>query len=202
MENSGINLKSLWAKQTTPPPSHEVMLEKVNRFQRKNRRRIIKMNLLLITTSMFILFIWIYYQPEFLSTKIGIVLVIAAMAMSLLLHNKSFSLYRNIDSAQSNSDYLRHLMTISKKETFLQTTVLSVYFILLTIGISLYMYEYAVRMTAAGAALTYGVTFAWILLNWFYFRPRQIKKQRIHLDDMISKLNVINDQLNSEEHKH
>lgn len=36
----------------------------------------------------------------------------------------------------------------------------------------------------------------WIMLNWFYFRPKQIRKQQQQLDDIIDRLQHICDQKN------
>ncbi len=198
MENNAPDLKSLWVKRTTPPPASDIILQKIKNFQRYRQRCVMRMNIALTTSSLVIIFVWMYYQPELLSTKIGIVLVVAAMGMSMWFHNRSLSLYTNIDSSQTNSEYLQRLMAIAKKETFLQTTVLSSYSLMLTAGISLYMFEYATRMSTLTAALAYGITFAWILLSWFYFRPRQIKKQRGRLDEIIDNAQKIQDQLETE----
>jgi len=195
MEN---NLKSLWAKRTTPPPASDTMQQKIEAFQRYRRRSVMRMNISLTASSLFIIFVWIYYQPEFLSTKIGIVLIIAAMGMSMWFHNRSLSLYENIDSSQTNSAYLQRLMAISKKETFLQTTVLSSYYFMLTAGVSLYLYEYTTRMDSLEASVVYGLTFGWILLSWFFFRPRQIRKQRGRLNEIIGNAEKIHDQLEKE----
>ena len=43
--------------------------------------------------------------------------------------------------------------------------------------------------------VTYGITFIWILFNWLYLRPKQIKKQRAKLDTIINKFEMVNKQL-------
>jgi hypothetical protein len=62
-------------------------------------------------------------------------------------------------------------------------------------GICLYMYEYAARMTMTAGIITYAVTLAWIAFNWFYLRPKTIKKQQAKLDELISKFERINKQI-------
>ena len=59
------------------------------------------------------------------------------------------------------------------------------------------MYEYASRMSALGASLTYGITLLWMLFNWFYIRPKQIKKQQEKINDLIEKFEEVNHQLES-----
>jgi hypothetical protein len=73
------------------------------------------------------------------------------------------------------------------------------YFILLGLGLVLYMIEYALRMSLTGAVLTYGITCLWIAINWFYFRPRIIRKQQQNLNDTITAIENMNKQFLEEE---
>ena len=103
--------------------------------------------------------------------------------------------YKNIDANQTNHEYLQKLIEIKKKQQFMQSTVLSWYFVVLLAGICLYMYEYASRMKVFYALLTYGVTLLWIGFNWFYLRPKQIKKQQEKINQLIGKFEEVNAQL-------
>ncbi len=194
MDNK-INFNDLWAKQTSIEPNPENLLLQISKMKRSNMRKLIITNLMLVAVSAFIVLIWIYYKPQLLSTKVGIILIILAMTIYLFTYNKSYSLFKeNIDS-KSNADYLKELLAIKSKQHFMHTTMLNVYFILLSAGIGLYMYEYTSRMTTFGGIFTYGITLTWILVNWFYFRPKQIKKQQLKLDEMIIKFKKLNKQL-------
>jgi uncharacterized membrane protein YciS (DUF1049 family) len=59
------------------------------------------------------------------------------------------------------------------------------------------MYEYASRMTFLNLCLAYGITLSWIAFNWFYLRPRKIKKQQSKINSLIEKFEEINHQLES-----
>jgi hypothetical protein len=50
-------------------------------------------------------------------------------------------------------------------------------------------------MTLGSGMLAYVVTFAWIAFNWFYLRPKTIKKQQGKLNELINKFEEINNQL-------
>ncbi|WP_433813950.1 hypothetical protein [Flavobacterium johnsoniae] len=196
MDNdNNIDFKDLWKKQAISQPDMTDLLARVNKFKKTGLRCLWITNILLLATSVFIAFVWFYYQPQFISTKIGIVLVILAMLIYLMTYNKLLGNYKNIEANQTNHDYLQKLIEIKKKQQFLQTKMMSFYFIALTIGICLYMYEYASRMTALGAGLTYGITLFWMLFNWFYLRPKQIKKQQEKINSLIDKFEEINNQL-------
>jgi len=193
--NSNINFNELWAKQKTGEPNKEDLLSKINKFKKSNLKRLIITNLLLIITSFFIIFIWVYYQPQMITTKIGIILTILAMVIFVISYNQSFALFRKTTNTQSNSEYLKDLLAIKAKQQFMQTTMLNLYFVLLSTGIGLYMYEYTQLMTAFWGIFALGTTSIWILFNWFYLRPKQIKNQQSKLDEIISKFEMLIKQL-------
>ena len=195
MDNNNIDFKDLWKKQTVSQPNIEDLMARLKQFKKASLRSLLKTNILLFATSAFILFVWYYYQPQFISTKIGIVLAIVAMVMYVSVYNGLLNIYKDIDATQTNQEYLQKLILIKRKQQFMQSTILSWYFVLLLTGICLYMYEYAIRMTVFYALVTYGVTLLWIGLNWFYIRPKQIKKQQEKINELIAKFEDVNEQL-------
>lgn len=195
---NNINFTELWASQKTTLPNQNELISKMNSFKKNNLRKLIITNLLLIATSIFILFIWFYFEPQMIITKLGILLTILAMALFVIAYNQSFALFKNTSNTLSNSDYLKNLLLIKAKQHFMQTTMLNLYFVLLSTGIGLYMYEYVIRMTIFWGFLTCGITAIWVLFNWFYIRPKQIKKQTSKLDDIIAKFEMFNNQLKEE----
>lgn len=197
MDNN-IDFKDLWKKQTLSPPSIDELFLKLNQFKKSSLRKLIISNVLLIATSAFILFIWYYYQPQLITTKIGIVLTILAMVIYLFIYNQLFPSLKTIDNKQNNNEYLQNLISIKTKQQFLQSTMLNLYFIMLSSGICLYMYEYTSRMTTFWAIFAYAITLAWIGFNWFYIRPKTIKKQQNKLDELINKFESVQQQLQDE----
>ena len=197
MDNN-IDFKDLWAKQTISPFNTNDLFSKLNRLKRTSLRKLIIANVLLIATCVFIMFIWYYYQPKLITTKIGIVVCILAMVIYLFAYNQFFPLLKTIDYKQSNIEYLQDLISIKTKQHFLQSTMLRLYFIMLSSGLCLYMYEYTLMMPTFWAILSYTITLAWIGFNWFYIRPKIIKRQQIKIDDLISKFENVKRQLQDE----
>lgn len=194
MDNNNIDFKDLWKKQTVTPPDIEDLLHRLKQFKKAGLYNLWLTNIMLLATGIFIAFIWYYYQPQFISTKVGIVLVILAIGMYVGVYNGLLRTYRGIDTTQTNLEYMQKLILIRKKQQFIQSTVLNLYFVLLGAGIGLYMYEYAIRMTAFWAGFVYVVTALWIGFNWFYIRPKQIKKQQAKINGLIEKFEEINHQ--------
>lgn len=190
-----IDFKNLWKQQTAEKPSIEELLGKLKSFKKENIRKLVATNILLIITCIFIGLIWYYYQPQMLTTKIGIVVVIVAMVIFLTAYNQLFMNFYRLDNNLTNNEYLQSLYLLKNRQKFMQTTMLNLYFILLFVGICLYMYEYTSRMKLIYAITTYVVTFAWIAINWFYLRPKTIKKQQAKINGLIDKFEEINNQL-------
>lgn len=199
MDNNNIDFTAIWQQQKVNQPNIEELLDKLKHFKKTSLQKLIISNILLAATSGFIIFIWYYYQPQFITTKIGIVLIILAMVIFVFSNTKLFAVFNKIDNTKNNNQYLQSLSTIKTKQKYMQTKMLGFYFILLSLGICLYMYEYTSRMTTIWAIFTYSITLTWIGFNWFYIRPKTIKKQQIKLDELICKFESVNKQLNEKE---
>ncbi|MDQ0783232.1 hypothetical protein [Chryseobacterium sp. W4I1] len=192
---TNIDFKNIWKQQSSQKPSMEELLGRLKKFKRENLRKLIVTNILLIITSIGIGLVWYYYQPQLITTKTGIILVILAMLIFLFAYNKLFMLFYKLDNTQTNTEYLKSLYVVQNKQKFMQTTMINVYFIMLFTGICLYMYEYTSRMELLYAVLAYAATLVWIGFNWFYLRPKTIKKQETKLNGLIDKFEEINQQL-------
>ncbi|ASK30690.1 hypothetical protein CEY12_11440 [Chryseobacterium sp. T16E-39] len=195
MEPTNIDFKNIWQKQKVNQPDIKDLLNKLKQFKSKNLRKLIIANILLTLTGVFIILIWLHYLPEFVSTKIGIVLILLAMTVYLFAYNKMFALFYKTDDTQPSTEYLKNLYLIKNRQRFMETRMINTYFIMLTTGICLYMYEYASRMSITMAIVTYSITLLWIGFNWFYVRPRTIKKQQTKLNELIKKFEDISQQL-------
>jgi hypothetical protein len=198
MDNN-IDFKNLWKQQAVSPPNIEDLFSKLKHFKKVSLRKLIITNVLLIATSVFILFIWYCFQPEFISTKIGIILMILAMVIYLFAYNKLFGIYKTIDIDQNNSEYLQKLISLKTKQQFLQSVMMRLYFVLLVLGLGLYMYEYASRMTMFWGIIAYAVTLSWIGFSWFYLRPKEISKEQARINGLIVEFEAVNKQLNASE---
>lgn len=194
MKEPDINFNQLWKEQTIPVCSSEAFLESIKNYQSKKVRSVVFLNLCFISTTIIILSIWIYFQPEKVTTKIGIILTILAILMSIFFGNKSLRSYKKLDKLQSNEAFLNLILDVKRQEQILQTRVLTIYFILLSTGIALYMIEYVMKMNKLSAVLSYAVFTIWISLNWFVFRPRAIRKSNKKTEALIKQFKQLKSQ--------
>ncbi|HEX8269585.1 MAG TPA: hypothetical protein VF581_06805 [Flavobacterium sp.] len=192
--NSSSDFKQLWKNRQADAPDIQKLLQLAHKFRNDHLRKLLVANLALVATTGFMIWVWYFYQPEMVTTKIGLVTVMLAMAMYLLAYNRMLPLLIRVKSDSSSKTYLQELRKVKERQRLLQTSVLNVYFILLGSGLCLYLYEYTSRMLIEYAVLTYGLTLSWIALNWFYFRPKTIRKQQKATNEIIANLEKVQQQ--------
>ncbi len=193
-----IDFKNIWQQQKISPPDIQGLFAKLKQFRKQNVLKLIFLNIALTGTCGFIIYIWLHYQPQFISTKIGIVLVILAMVIYLIAYNKQLLLLKALNGNQSNTDYLQNLIALKRNQKHLQTTMLNLYFLLLSSGICLYMYEFALQMVKLWSIVAYAATLSWIAFHWFFTRPKTIKKQQQKIDELINRFEAVNKYLKDE----
>lgn len=190
MENN-INLKELWNTQPVPESDQSGLVKKIEKHKATGLKKVFLLNVLLLGTITFVVLIWIYFKPQLWTTKIGIVLTILPMVIALIFHNRMIPLYKKTDESQSNADYLNNLLEIKSKENTIQTTIMNLYFSLLSAGFLLYLYEYTALMPFYWGIFAYAIVVLWIGFNWFVLRPKVIKKNRDKIEDFIKQLENI-----------
>jgi hypothetical protein len=196
MMDNNDDLKMLWgAQQTVAAPDVSVLLAQASKVKNKMRNKLIRGNVILVLTAIFVGWVWMHYQPQMITTKVGIVMVIAAIAMYVISSTSSLQFLFKGNVGIDTSQYLSQMLVLRHKQEFLQKTMITLYFILLSAGIGLYMIEYAMMMGWRGGITAYAITGAWIAFNWFYTRPRTARKQMASLNEVIAKLEEINKQL-------
>lgn len=194
MENN-IDLKKIWNQQNVETPKMETLYAKANKLKRKNFLKLILINITFLLTIIFIGFIWYYYQPKLVTTKIGIILTILAMIIFILPFNRQFSLLTKNKTGLNSKEYLQQLIKLKEKQMFQQTTMLNIYFITLSLGIGLYIFEYTSKMTITQQLITYTILIIWIAINWFYLRPKSITKQNKKINDLLVEFKRLNHQM-------
>lgn len=197
--NSEIDFKELWASKTAQQPSTHEVYKKIRTYKKSRLWQTLLLNITLVLTVLMVLYIWKSYTSNYWFTKLGIVLIVAAIALYLIFSNKNLRLFARSTTSVSNQEYLNNMLEIQLRQKFLQTKIMLLYFILLSLGMGLYMYEYAVLMSSFWAVFAYAAAGGWILFNWFYTRPRLIKKQTIKIDEIINRIAKMRQELNPEE---
>lgn len=197
---NNMNFKTLWENKETATPDIAELFQQVDQFKKKHLYKLVKTNVCLILTAIFIGFVWYYYQPEWITTKIGICLVFLAILVFLIAYNKLLPLFLKPGFELNSKQYSQQLLHIKTKELFLQKTMMNVYFGLLLLGICLYMLEYTSRMEMLWAIIFYLVLILWIAFNWFYLKPKITKKQNTAINELIARCEKLNEQFDNNKH--
>jgi hypothetical protein len=194
--SDNIDLKTLWNKQDASSiPNTKELFEKADNIKKANRNKLIVMNLVLLATIGFILYVAFNIDNEHLLTKIGVGLIFLAVISYLTAYNQLIPLLFKSNLQNSSQEYLKQLITIKRKHEFLNKVMINIYFILLSAGLFLYMLQFVEKMSLVWAIIYFVLTFGWIAFAWFYMRPRGVKKKLKPLNDMIERLEAINEQL-------
>jgi hypothetical protein len=190
MDND-IDLQNLWRKQTANTPQIEKLFLTIDKIKRENLIKLIGLNALMIATIAFIIFIWFNFEAKLVTTKIGIILTVVGIIIYLFAFNNVILSFRQINKNQSNSEFLKGIINHKRRQKFLQNIMLQIYFIALTLGICLYLYEFVSQLSLPWTILAYTATLFWVGFNWFYLRPRTLKKENVKLDEIIKRFENI-----------
>lgn len=193
------DIQDLWKSRQTKalPTAAELMKE-----ARKSRARMVRMNLLAIVTLTFTVIVIAgvlgKYDFEYVTTRIGALLVILTVIAAIFLNSQLLHIILSAANSETDSrQYLRELLRYREKQRFFQTTGISVYFILLSIGMGLYFYEFLAADLKFGL-IVYGVSFAWVLIAWIWIRPRSVRKHEKRLNLLIEQVEQVVKQLDEE----
>ena len=149
----------------------------------------------MLLTIGFALFIAFYFRPRLTSTYIGLALGGSAFLLALFSAGRSARLYHRLNDTCPNTQYLQALSSLRKQEYFHRHTMLTAYFVLLSLGLCLYMYEYTFARSWPTGIVAYVGLAGWIALNWFYFRPRILRKDKQRLEQFIGRNKELRQQL-------
>lgn len=192
--NSNIDFKSLWLKQEVIIPDSKGLLKKANSYKKNNLYKLLFASIVLLFTAAFIIGIWYNYNAKFITTKIGIITVIMALFLPGLYFMSMFPIL--VKKGIEIKEYLNQLIKLKEKQLFLHSTIMSTYIVLLSIGLCLYIYEFTTKMPIFWAVFTYAATLIWIVISWFYFGAKAIKKEQDKINRLINKFKELSEQLN------
>ena len=185
MENN-LDFSKMWNEQNIVQADLHNIFNRIKKYRQKSLTQIVFANTVSILTTIFIVAIWYFAKPQFITTKIGIIITILAMAIFLYAYNKQFPLLKKLNETTNNKNYLNNLLELQQKQKKLHSKMVNLYFI---------MIEYVARMPLLWGIVCYIVVIAWFLLNWFYFKPKIIAKQQSKLNTLVEHLYNIQNQI-------
>jgi uncharacterized membrane protein len=195
--SSNIDFKALWQQQEAAARPHiNEVIKKAKGVKRKTRNKLLWLNLALIATIVLYIFVpGFTLSTSMVTTKIGAALVILGIVFFLTVNNRLLvSLFKSKPETDTFS-FLADLLHIRKKQEFIQTRAMNLYFLFLSAGLFLYMIEFVQKMGFTLGCVAYVSLLGWLAVVYFYIKPRTIKKQKAEMNAAIERLQAINDQL-------
>ncbi|GHB32274.1 hypothetical protein [Mongoliitalea lutea] len=193
MNNNELN--RLWLGKTSNPPTIDEIRVRLHQMKKKKQVERFVLGGIVILTIAAIITIWIFFQPTLISTKVGIIVTLAGMIFYPLAYYRVIPNLNEFNEDSTSSVFLEALLKLKGREKFLQTKVLGAYFIMLSTGLFLYLFEYISKMDTILAWLFCLLTIAWLMFNWFYLRPIVVKKNTAKLNETIEKVKAIQQQI-------
>lgn len=170
-----IDIKSLWKGQQVPVIDLSAVRKKIKYFRMRRMGESCAVIMLMMLALASGVTVWIHWPPLLSVTKAGIILLSMGFMLPVLSYGRLLHLYYRLKTDCSNVDYMSNLLKIKKQEHRQQHIVLNLYFLVLSLGFSLYTYEYTFHHSSPRGIIAYSVLLSWISVNWFVFRPYIIK---------------------------
>ncbi|MCJ8152612.1 hypothetical protein MKJ01_02405 [Chryseobacterium sp. SSA4.19] len=188
---TSYNFQEIWNQKQTDIPNIEEIKAKAEKYRKKQVLKDIGMIALLLFSAFTALFIWIFADFSFFTTKFGIMLLLIGVFSYTVLVYQKVNILKKINTSATNQEYLAGIKKAEQQQIYMQTKGLSFYYLILSAGFAFYFYEFALKMPWLKTILVYGLTFSWAAVSWFIIRPRQIRKQKEKISAVINSLELI-----------
>lgn len=185
MDSLTIDFQALWSAKKTPEADLNALRDKIDMFNRLQRQRATGTFVQLIFSIAFVGFLLYQYAPHQITSFLGVAFMCLAMVLWMWTIRKDVNNNAVTDLTQSSSNFLKQLIQVKQRQRFTQSLILNLYFLFMSVGLFLYLFEFLNRMPMVWAAFTLIVTGAFLLYIWLYLRPRQIKRNTDRLDALI-----------------
>ncbi|RYE07405.1 MAG: hypothetical protein EOP51_33870, partial [Sphingobacteriales bacterium] len=129
-------------------------------------------------------------------TYLGIGIMMSTMLVYVWAMIKDYLLINKRDVTTNPTEYLQELKDYQLRRAKLYGWLYYVYVLLLSIGLSLYLFEVLRLVSPVLRFAFYGTTIAWLLFCTFYLKDRIFKIEQAKLNLMIERLARLQDQFN------
>lgn len=182
-------LSSLWIEQpkAAQVPADTLLKQVKKGTSALNRKLVWGIGMMAATfTMMIILFLFFLFNSWL--TYAGILIVMSTILVYGLMMYRDYKLIAAHDPTTEVNVYLEKLKIYQTGRTRVNGTMLYVYTILLTLGLSLFMIEILKSVSLIFEITIYIIFIGWVLLVMFYWRKRIIKNEQEKISEIIERL--------------
>ena len=185
-----------WGEENLPDTKE--IIARIQKARRKMIRKNVIGGIILCLTFFYICFIGWYYHFEQWTTRAGIVITLFAIVLGVIFNTQLVRmLLKQGDLTVDNAAYLHQLIRYRNTHRIIRTRGIMLYFILLTLGIALYMIEFAQRSLTFGI-IAYTLTLAWIAFSWFYIHKKTVAQQEKEINHQIENIEKLMEEIEGE----
>ena len=195
--NDLTELQQIWAQaDVSKLPAFDRMSKLIGRFYFVN---ILKQALVLVFAFFLlavIIYVIVFSDSQLWTTRVGEASFL--FALLILITNAARSIRKNLAHKNwTNNQFVSAFKEAQGKEIKTATLSQNIGFSISSLGLLFYMYELAYARPEWGIGV-YGATLVFILINWFWVRPRANEKKAKRIGAIITKLQHLEKQLNEE----
>src|SRR5690606_22394655 len=99
-----------------------------------------------------------------------------------------------IDDSNTPAVHLQQWLDFREFQKKQRRWNMPVYYILLSVSLAVYLYELLKAVEFWKMALAFVLTYSWMLIAYFYFGKRELKKQDAKMDGIIAELKELETQ--------
>ena len=195
MENFN-ELQDLWTKAETPAPKKAKNFSQIKTNRMKLQQNQTKQASNLVMIGILILLLMFSFDEKLQTIAIMSAMIIIStvcfLQAALMFYN--VRKINAIEETKTPSVHLQQWLNFREFQKKQRHWNMPVYYILLSFALAVYLYELLKEAEMWKMILTFAVTYSWMLIAYFYFGRREVKKQDAKMDVIIAELKELDTQ--------
>ncbi|MBY0244124.1 MAG: hypothetical protein K2Q03_01595 [Sphingobacteriaceae bacterium] len=189
------HIESLWAEHSVELKiSADEMLKQVKKDVNHIKTKSILNILGMVASFLTINLVWIYIPAEYISTHIGMSIILITIGVYLGILYKHHRMISKTDYTMYPNQYLNTLKNYQLIRFKLYNRMFWIYTVFLSIGLLLYFIEIFEHFSFLQKTITLSFTFIWILYCSTILRTKVMNREKERINLLIEKLERISNQ--------
>jgi hypothetical protein len=188
-------LLEVWKEQKNNRLSSEQVLNNINLKRNKMAVKLLFGVIAMLFSVAVMLFIWISLDFKKASTHFGLSLLVSLVFLYSIMMFVNLLKLRNTNSMLTPKEHILQLKKIQAQQARMSKYYMNIYFAVLLIGLLLYYNEVLAEASILFKVIAYSLTIGWLLYAQFAMNKKSTIKNQKKLEEMISTLEKIENQL-------
>jgi Flp pilus assembly protein TadB len=195
------SLVGIWNEQkTVPVVDYKEVISKYKDSRSKFSMKFLVETFVMLALFIVIAFVFFKADFQFWTSYLGLIIIEACCVYFIVMQIINM---RTIASSNTlfdkPQDHIQFIQKFRKSRYIQHTRNYKFYTIALGAGFSLYFVEFFYRLNIITMLISVTATIAWALVCYFYFMKIYIRKEEKRFEEMLSDLELLNNQFKDEE---